>query len=89
MLELLAFLQSSLHWWFFLYFVLFSVQRNFIAQYSAVFLSTLVTSHLVKKGPYENESNHSVGNGLFHLRALLTFYTAQHQMVSFIEWLRP
>ena len=57
-------------------------------QYSAVFICTLVPSQLVKKGPYENESNLSVGSGLFHWRALLTFYTAQHQKVSFIEWLR-
>ena len=43
---------------------------------------------VVHKNPYEDESNHSVGGGLFHWRALLTFYTAPHQKVSFIEWLR-
>ena len=44
-----------------------------------------MTSYLVKKHPNENNSNHSVDGGLIHSRALLTFYTAEHQMVSFIE----
>ena len=55
--------------------------------YSAVFLSTLVTSQLVKKHPNEIKSNLSVDGGLFHWLALLTFYTMQHQKLSFIEWI--
>ena len=41
--------------------------EEFITQFSAVFLSTLVTSLLFKKGPNENESNHSVGSGLISI----------------------
>ena len=61
---------------------------KFIPHISAVFLSTLVTLQLVKKRPNEIQSNLSVGGGLFHWQSLLTFYTAQHQKVSFIERLR-
>ena len=48
-----------------LFCALFSTVE-FINVGSAVFLSTLVTSKLVKKRPNENESNFSVGGGLFH-----------------------
>ena len=60
---------------------------EFIPHISSVFLSTLVTSQLVKKHPNEIKSNLSVDGGLFHWLALLTFYTMQHQKLSFIEWI--
>ena len=60
--------------------ILYSIFSCFPFYFSDVIVS--------QKSQYENESNHSVGGGLFHLRALLTFHTAQHKKVSFIEWLR-
>ena len=36
-----------------------------------------MTSWLLKKSPFENKSNFSVGGGLFHWRAFLTIYMAQ------------
>ena len=60
---------------------------EFIPHNSAVSLPNLVTSLLVKKRPNEIQSNLSMGGGLFHLRALLTFHTALHQKDSFMKWL--
>ena len=72
----------------------FSILCSFL--YSGIYFSKfscfsfffLLRHSYSKKHPNENESNLSVGTGLFHWPALLTFYTAQHQKVSSIEWLR-
>ena len=64
---------------------------EFVNVNSAVFLSTLMTSQIVKKTVQMRMSltfQWVVDGGLFHWRALKTFYTAQHQTVSFIEWFK-
>ena len=57
---------------------------EFITQYSAVSLSTLVTSQLFKKGRFKKgEKNNSTGSGLFS--SLFLFHTAQYQKDSCLD----
>ena len=58
---------------------------EFLTQNSAVFLSPLMKSQLFKKSPHENESNHSVGSGLFSQPALFPFHTVQYQKDTFLD----
>ena len=71
---------------FFSISVLCFVQWSLFLIFQLFLFCTLVTSELVRKHPNEIQYDLSVGGGLFHWRALLTFYTAQHEKGSFIGW---